>query len=489
MSDFLRLRFQLSSTIAVLLLASGAVSSPVMASCWCSVHQSSIAGESPVIVSAEIMAVDTEPNKSETYDMAQLRVVKIHKKSLSDLKLKLGDWIPARVHGKNRKELISTDLVYEVGTKAVWYIYLDEDNKFSICRHPQQCLLDKFAAADPPELGADGVFTRQEWIAEQIAQRKQEEEQQRQYQVERAHIRALRDALVVKGKFQPASMQILLDSDKKARNDIVQSSPKGNGYTPMDEALYTRMLIAFLESDPDVSIRTRAASRLGYRGNYSQARGALLRALESPDVTTRVFACQSLGKRKDKSTAPVVRKLLEDGDARVRVMAVRALGSLGDGSDIPRLVEMYPALAAEESADWCFCSSLSRLGEKRLALELVVKLLNRSSDPRLPLRNLARIDSPSTVPVAMRFLVPTLELSFKSKHSGSDGSFLTLCGILEQRTGQEFGIDVIEWHRWWEEAHKEYAASKLPFNEQAARELLDQYQQEKQKSGPLSKTK
>lgn len=109
------------------------------ASCWSSLEQSAIGSKSPIIITGKITEIDVAAVAQRCFDVAHIKVESIHKNVLDDYPLKVGDTVLGRMHGKNQQTSISNDLEYTKGKLATWYLYLEKDRNFYICRHIQQC--------------------------------------------------------------------------------------------------------------------------------------------------------------------------------------------------------------------------------------------------------------------------------------------------------------------------------------------------------------
>lgn len=169
-------------TAAALLLFS--VDWPLSGSCFVGYDQSFIASKAPIIVVGEIVAIDTaksqtrERNRQRYLDGARIKVEKIHKNILSDVTVREQGEIIAFMHstntaipgsdkgGKQTAYTVSTDLSYPIGTRAVWFIFVNDNCMLTINSHPQQCLILKKDAA-PPAPGDSGTtertFSKMEW--------------------------------------------------------------------------------------------------------------------------------------------------------------------------------------------------------------------------------------------------------------------------------------------------------------------------------------
>jgi hypothetical protein len=143
-------------------------------SCWQMYHQSHIANNAPIIVRGEIVKIDVaagqihEHKKRRLLDLAHIKVEKVYKNVLSDVKLAPLGQIAAFMHsidksipgtetpkGEKLAMSISTDLDYKQGTRGIWFIFLKEDGKFYINCHPQQLC----PIAQEEELEKKGVLS------------------------------------------------------------------------------------------------------------------------------------------------------------------------------------------------------------------------------------------------------------------------------------------------------------------------------------------
>lgn len=155
------------------------------ASCFIGYDQSFIAAKAPIIVSGELVAIDpakTQAREGKTLrylDGARIKVQRIHKNVLADIEVRERGEITAFMHSTNTaipgsdsgsKQLLyskSTDLSYQIGTKAVWFIFLDQDGRLIINRHPQQCLIFMKDRAPPVPVAfgiTERTFSKDEWV-------------------------------------------------------------------------------------------------------------------------------------------------------------------------------------------------------------------------------------------------------------------------------------------------------------------------------------
>ena len=441
------------------------------ASCWCYVAQSTIAEQSPVIVTGEITEIHVAEPSESGFDIAHIKVEAIHKNILKDTELRVGEILPARMHGANRSTRTSIDLRFAKGKLATWYVYVEEDRNFYICRHIQQCR----PFEEEPVLGRKAILRTQSideaddtygttietWIAKRKETTARAEIAREERRVRKAMLVALRSSLVVDGEFQPERMAHVFSAEESTRRDILHSS---YGIEPMSPANWTQMQVAFLDGDASNNIRCLAAAKLGFAGVYEVAKPALLAALDSDSPRLRLFACQSLKKREDETAAPQVRKLLHDTHMPTRLMAVSTLGILGDHDDILPLLAQYKQEPSSWEADYHYCDSLSRLGETDVSLRLAARLLNDKNHGHYQgALSLERIDSPETVPIAMNCLLPELEVSIArlERHREGDRTFLALCRTLEKQTGLDYGVDVARWQKWWGKSADQTRAATL----------------------------
>src|ERR1043166_1507464 len=126
------------------------------ASCFKGLDQRSVAGTVPIIVQGEIVKIDVakgelHEHKTRRYaDLAHIRIDKVYKNSLSDTKVEVKGEVTAWMHSVNQgmpgadkgdekvAMSVSTDIAYKVGRKGIWFVFLAQDGKFYINRHPQQ---------------------------------------------------------------------------------------------------------------------------------------------------------------------------------------------------------------------------------------------------------------------------------------------------------------------------------------------------------------
>ena len=88
-------------------------------------------------------------------------------------------------------------------------------------------------------------------------------------------------------------------------------------------------LLLELAGDPAAATRAYAVRALGGTSAEQPITEQLLRSLGDDDPWVRYYACQSLGKLGDASTAGAVVERLADVAGQVRVSAIEALSHLG----------------------------------------------------------------------------------------------------------------------------------------------------------------
>jgi hypothetical protein len=155
------------------------------AGCWMLYDQGFIASKAPIIVLGEVVAIDTaaarttEHKTARYLDGARIKVEKVYKNTLSDVTVEEKGEITAFMHstngaipgsetkdGKAGVFRCSTDLRYEVRTRAVWFVFLGADGKLYVNKHPQQCVALK-KEDKAPATGAFGTtnekVSRAEW--------------------------------------------------------------------------------------------------------------------------------------------------------------------------------------------------------------------------------------------------------------------------------------------------------------------------------------
>lgn len=164
---------------------------------WALEEPASFAKRAPIIVTGKIVKIDVakaqvrERDQLRFLDCAHIRVDNVHKNALSDFEISEKTTIAAFMHSvnttvpgsmKNDGSRIdystSADLRYEVGTKAIWQLFLKKDGRFYINCHPQQRQpLDK-----KDSLRKAGVFrkplrrtTKADWISQDKSEQQSED--------------------------------------------------------------------------------------------------------------------------------------------------------------------------------------------------------------------------------------------------------------------------------------------------------------------------
>ena len=135
-----------AALITILVLATA----PANAS-WALIDPVHYAGRCPIIITGEIVNIDpprvdqrqgtintADDERNRVYDVAHIKVAKVHKSVLSDVKVEVGGEFLARMHSTTDRTVTSNDLKYPVGTRAIWLIYLAGDGAFYISKRPEQ---------------------------------------------------------------------------------------------------------------------------------------------------------------------------------------------------------------------------------------------------------------------------------------------------------------------------------------------------------------
>ncbi len=179
-------RLQRPLILAALLVVLG--NQPPVRGCWKLYDQRSITRLAPIIVLGEIVQIDVARAQERTskppryLDKAHIKIEKVYKNQLTDVKVAEKGEILALMHSSNAtvpgsetpngsalSYRVSTDLRYPVGTRAVWFLFLQSDGEFHINCHPQQCLIPK--PGEPWPTGEayrtiDRPLSRKEWVSQ-----------------------------------------------------------------------------------------------------------------------------------------------------------------------------------------------------------------------------------------------------------------------------------------------------------------------------------
>lgn len=132
--------------------------------------------------------------------------------------------------------------------------------------------------------------------------------------------------------------------------------------------------------DPDSSVRTDAALRLG-QAKSVEAVGSLLAVLDDPDEAVRVTVVRSLGQIGDSRAVPALVEALEDPLRSVRMAACQSLGQIGDAEALSGLSEML--YTEDDNLRLCATSSIGRIdGAESLDLLLTMALRDDNDSVR-----------------------------------------------------------------------------------------------------------
>jgi hypothetical protein len=439
--------------IAVSLLVVGLPAPPADAM-WASIDVAFVARKSPIIVTGKIVEIKRGAVAPHSFDTAYIRVAAIHKNSLTDSPLAVGDDFPVLMNGVNSETVSSLDISYPLGTEAKWLVFLENDGRFYINKRPEQKqpVADEADEAIADELGPS--IAKADWIADAMRQQKAEKERAKRWRERKARIAQLIDALEDNGTFRPEALAAIDALDFEARRNVVNVRPPA---AKLSLASYTKLKIHLMAHDPKENIKCLAASILGYTGDFKLSREPLLEALTSDLAQVRLFACQSLMLQKDKRCAPAVAALLADKDRSVRHTAVRALGWLGDERYVDSIVAVLEGDQPSLAERWVFTDALARLGERKRALRMAAEALDKGQEGarRSAFRSLAFIASPQADRLLVKNLATELERALAKPQGvhAFDSVFRENIDVLHQRTKQEFGDDIIAWNAWFLTSH------------------------------------
>ncbi len=243
---------------------------------------------------------------------------------------------------------------------------------------------------------------------------------------------------------------------------------------------YVEVAAFALARDPDDNVRTHAACALVHRGLGSAiAEQAVAKALGDSSRDVRLFACQALGLGNRKGQAPAIRKLLGDPELDVRMMAVTTLGRLRDTDSLDAILKQHEIEKVGEETTYQFGIAFARLGEKKLARELIrASMASDNWNIRYFVADtLADVVTVDAVPTAMECFALELKRIIRGdKHTGFDERiYQKFTAILATRTGKDFGDDPTAWAKWWETARVPYAAPALEFDAEAAKQAYAEH--------------
>ncbi len=213
-----------------------------------------------------------------------------------------------------------------------------------------------------------------------------------------------REAAVDLGRLGPAAVPFLLhalgDRDWRVRKTAVEALVSFGG------AEVVSGLVRCLSAEGNAGARNSAIEALVQIG--TQAVGAILPLLATPDADVRKFAIDVLGDIRDPQAVPEILERLTDNDENVRVAAAEALGKIKD----PRAVDPLTAcLAANEQGwlDYAAVEALGEIGDER-ALGPLLATLSRSSLREPVLESLGKIGNLQTLSPLIHGLVDPLRI-------------------------------------------------------------------------------
>jgi HEAT repeat protein/DNA-binding Xre family transcriptional regulator len=160
-----------------------------------------------------------------------------------------------------------------------------------------------------------------------------------------------------------------------------------------DVDIIVHLLVQDLASE-DISVRNKAADRLGQIGDEAVV-PALIRAMEEDeDSDVRWRAIDALGRIRSDTAIPALIEVLNDEDPRVRHVAINALEQIGSDAAIPALLEI---LESEDSfVRSTAVAALVKIGSRNsVVINALVNLLQTEQDKQVlwqTARSLEEID-------------------------------------------------------------------------------------------------
>jgi hypothetical protein len=105
--------------------------------CWRAIPPGELVRRSPVIVTGTIVRIDPGAAGREWGgDVAHVRIDVVHRNALNDVTVEPGGTLLVCTSTENTG--LTIELRYPVGTRAVWFAWVDEDGSLSIDHHPSQ---------------------------------------------------------------------------------------------------------------------------------------------------------------------------------------------------------------------------------------------------------------------------------------------------------------------------------------------------------------
>jgi HEAT repeat protein/DNA-binding Xre family transcriptional regulator len=160
-----------------------------------------------------------------------------------------------------------------------------------------------------------------------------------------------------------------------------------------DVDIIVHLLVQDLASE-DISVRKKAADKLGQIGDEAVV-PALIRAMEEDeDSDVRWRAIDALGQIRSDTAIPALIEVLSDEDPRVRHVAINALEQIGSDAAIPALLEI---LESEDSfVRSTAVAALVKIGSRNsVVINALVNLLQTEQDKQVlwqAARSLEEID-------------------------------------------------------------------------------------------------
>ena len=334
---------------------------------WDARDPAHVARNAPVIVTGEIVSIDVADPGTRVFDVAHIKISRVHKNLLSGVQVKTGKEINVRMVGKNCRTRISTDLRYPVGTKALWLIFLEKDGHFYISKRPEQRLpvatLEKFYLRGVLRVRR-GPYTKLQWLKR--PEKAGPGTHQLVKQDDLAELRPEIDRVVT----------VLIDEDKPLgeRLAFAADQPFKIRRPVINQIIGLRTPGVFVQ-DPSSDSRRRSAlsatrtTNHRLRGRQKIQKQVLLFFLRN-DKTTNMRAASASGlgvvKPMDQETIDALTKVILNEEPMVRLMAAQTVGFCqpADATDMSRVHDAL--LKAMETDDVTESFSVARASTRAL---------------------------------------------------------------------------------------------------------------------------
>ncbi|KPK98344.1 MAG: hypothetical protein AMK75_07065 [Planctomycetes bacterium SM23_65] len=474
---------------------------------WASQDPLSVASVCPVIVTGEIVGIDEAAASAPDFhvpdrtpervlDVAHIRVAEVHRNLLIGVETRVGGEVLARMDSRKAPLRGSLDLRHDLGTKALWMLYLGDDGKFYINYRPEQkrpvgsddkvkSQMAHLVAAGPDGGVTTQVYTIAEWIA---ARREKRHPMTDAEKADRARVAAFRKATVEAvnrlcedRKLIEDRLPTLLELPRDLRSWFINRGHEELGVSKDD---WVTVSLYLARNDPVENHRVRATSHLGRNFGYPRCKPFLLEMLTDRSPRMRLHACQSLMFTGDKTVAGEIEKLLADEDREVVMTAVRGLGYVGDARHLRPVMAWYRSFSGAQpppppAEAAVIGETLAKLGEEEVSLTLFSQgmVTDNWNVRRWAVRILEVCHSRRVVPVAMAELVPEMRRTLRNHrdHHIDDYVFIALVKVLADRTGRKHGTDVVAWLDWWKGSAGVYGADAIAFDADEVNGLQAEY--------------